>query len=87
MQHKLQALPTFEMIEIEANTINLLKEIRSITVQFEAHMSAYDGIFEAKCHFFLYKQKLDDTNEDHLRNYKTLVDSIKHFFLNMKKNK
>ena len=79
MQHKLRAVSSFDTIEDEADTVSLLKEIRSITMQFESHMSIYDGIFEAKRRFFLYKQRPDESNETHLRTYKTLVDSVEHF--------
>ena len=79
MQHKLRAVSSFDTIEDQADTVSLLKEIRSITMQFESHMSIYDGIFEAKRRFFLYKQRPDESNETHLRTYKTLVDSVEHF--------
>jgi hypothetical protein len=79
MQNKLKAVPNIQTLENEGNVTTLLKEIRGISHQLESNTSIYDSLDEAKRRFYAYRQGEDDSNAQHLQNFKTTVEVIEHF--------
>ena len=66
-------------MENDGDVTNLLKEIRGISHQLEANTSVYDSLDKAKRLYYAYRQGEDETNDKHLKNFKNLVEVIKHF--------
>jgi hypothetical protein len=79
MQHKLQATKNFDNIKQRSEVVDLLKEIKQISHTFDGQSSIYDSIDEAMRKYYLYRQGPHDSNDLHLKIYKSLVDTISHF--------
>ena len=56
----------------------LLKEIRRVSLQIKMNTSAYNAMDEAKGIYYMYKQESNESNEKHLRNFKSTVNAIEH---------
>jgi hypothetical protein len=81
MQNKLKALKHFQDMENKGDVTTPLKEIRGISHQLESNTSVYDSLDEAKRRFYAYKQSEEDSNAQHLQNFKTTMEVIEHFFM------
>jgi hypothetical protein len=66
-------------MENDSDVTTLLKEIRGISHQLESNKSVYASLFEAKHCFYVYQQRDNDLNAQHLQNFKTIVADIEHF--------
>ena len=78
MKNKLSLVKEFTKFEAEGNVTELLKEIRRVSLQIETNTSVYDATDEAKSLYYNHRQEHDESNTKHLRNFKSIVDAIKH---------
>ena len=59
---------------------SLLKEIKFFSNKIEENTSIYKALHDAKTRLYLYKQKEDESLEDHIHNFKDLVGTIEHYW-------
>ena len=78
MKNTLSLAREFTKFETEGNVTKLLKEIRRVSLQIETNTSVYDAMDEAKSLYYNYRQDKDESNTKHLRNFKSIVEAIKH---------
>ena len=79
MQARLRGLDGFEPMQIEGNVTLLLREIRSISMQFEGSRIIYVAKDQVMKHFYTYVQKPEETNVQFLKNFKRIIDVIRHY--------
>lgn len=56
----------------------LFKEIRRVSLQIETNTSIYDALDEGNVIFYTYMQEENESNVNHLRNFKSVVAEIDH---------
>ena len=79
MQNKLHICKGFSTIENNCDAVSLLKDMRGLLHQIEANTSIYDSRDEAKKHLCLYYQLPKDSHTTHLNNFKSIIDVIWHY--------
>jgi len=79
LRTKLQGDKDFIKIETSGDVVELLKKIRGVCREMTTNASLYDSIDEAKKRYFLYYQKPEDNNEQHLQTFKSNSDIVKHY--------
>lgn len=80
MQHKLKALKNYQKMDRSNDLVQLLKEIKFFSNKIEENTSIYKALHDAKTRLYLYKQKEDESLEDHIHNFKDLVGTIEHYW-------
>ena len=79
MRNRLRSQKDFEKVEDDTDVTELLKLIKIVSHEFEAHISPYDAISEAKRKMYTFKQAEGESNEAFLQQFKTLVDVLNHY--------
>ena len=79
MLSKLKGKPDMAEIEKQGNVVQLLVEIREISRMMSANASVYDCLDEAKRIFYTYSQQPEDSNEQHLKSFKSNSDVVEHY--------
>jgi len=78
LRTKLQGEEDFIKIETSSDVVELLKKIRGVCREMTTNASLYDSIDEAKKRYFLYYQKPEDDNEQHLRTFKSSSNVVEY---------
>ena len=63
----------------QGNVVQLLVEIREISRMMSANASVYDCLDEAKRFFYTYRQQPEDSNQQHLKSFKSNSDIVEHY--------
>ena len=79
LRNRLMAMENFESVESDCDVAMLLREIRRIGNQMDDNVSAYDALDEAKRRYYEYQQQDEDSNANHLINFKNLVAVVEHY--------
>ena len=80
MQARLRGLDGFETMQTEGNVTSLLHEIiRCISMQFEGSRIIYVAKDQVMKHYYTYVQKAEETNVQFLKNFKRIIDVIRHY--------
>ena len=66
-------------IHDECNAAALLTEIRRLSNELEENVSLYDSLYQAKRKYFSYRQGEDETNAQHLINFRNLVAIAEYY--------
>ena len=74
-------------MDIANDVVQLLKEIKILSNKVEEHTSIYEALYDTKARLFSYKQKVDKSLADHVRNFKDIVGTIEHYGGNVFYNK
>ena len=78
MKDRLQALPTFENIEQMSDAISLLREIKTISFDFQAQKYTHLALCESMKRFYLMNQHPNMTNQAYLERFKNNLDVIEY---------
>ena len=83
LRTKLRGDDDFINIGKDGDVVELLQKIRGVYRQMTTNSSICDSIDEAKKHYYLYRQQLEDDNETHLRTFKNNSEVVLHYKGNM----
>jgi hypothetical protein len=80
LRSKLKALAGWTQMESGSEVGRLLKEIKSITHQFQANISIYEALDEAKRQYYIFKQQHSHMNTiTFMKTLKNIVDVIEFY--------
>jgi hypothetical protein len=80
LRSKLKALAVWTDMESKSEVGRLLKEIKSITHQFQANISIYEALDEAKRQYYIFKQQHSHMNTiTFMKTLKNIVDVIEFY--------
>ena len=60
------------------DVINILEQIRTIILKIETNTSAYDALDKTKRLDYMYRQEENESNSNHLRNFKSIVKAVEY---------
>ena len=78
MQNKLIADEFFSDIQLKCDGTKLLKSIRGISNQIDTNTSVYNALNKAKRLYYIYRQSDDETNANHIKQYKDLIAIVEY---------
>ena len=68
----------FEVTTHKSNMADISKEIKQVSHKFDGQRSKYNSIDEVLRKYSLYRWEPEGSNNLHLKDYRSLVDSISH---------
>lgn len=75
---KLEALDDYETFSIDADVLELLRNIKDIAFSFQSQKQKIHGLFDAKRRFFMQTQEKSMTCQMYLERFKNQVEVIEH---------
>jgi hypothetical protein len=79
MQSKLELLDSYKSKSNGCDCIWLLQEIRAITHRFEGTRIAFILLDDAWSNYYAYKQGHNQTLQEYLKDYQSLVQVLEHY--------
>lgn len=71
-------MKNFVEISEDADSMQLLKEIKDIIFNFQGQKYKYQSVHEAKRRFYLYYQERGTSFQEYLEKYQNLIDVVEH---------
>ena len=78
MKDRLNALPGFEQIERKSDAISLLREIKTISFDYESEKYPQLALIESLKRFYSMTQHPNMTNQQYLEKFKNCIDVLEH---------
>lgn len=79
MQSKLRGNEKLEQVDLNGDVVELLKMAQGACREMTTNASLHDAIDETKRRYYIYKQKSEYNNEQHLKTFKSNTEVVKHY--------